>query len=47
MREEETTSRTEVVEEEQLLFPPDLTVIPFRSLGQERFILAQLLFIWE
>lgn len=47
MREKEATSRTKVIEEEQFLLPSDLAVIPFRSLDQECFVLAQLLFIWE
>lgn len=47
MREEEATSRTEVVEEEQFLFTTNLAVVPLRGLGQKCFILGQLLFIGE
>ena len=47
MREEETASRTQLIEEEQLLLPPNLTMIALSSLRKEVLVLRQLLLVGE
>jgi len=47
MREEETASGAQVIEEEQLLLLANLAVIAFGSLGQESLVVCQLLLVGE
>ena len=47
MRQEEATSRTKVVEEEQLLVLSDFAMVAFGSFSKEDLVVGQLLLIWE
>jgi len=47
MRQEKATSRTKVVEEEQLLVLSDFAMVAFGSLSKEDLVVGQLLLIWE
>ena len=47
MREEETASRAEIVEEEQLLVLANFTVIALSSLSEEDFVICELLLVGE
>ena len=42
MRQEETTTRTKIIEEEQFLLSPNLSMIPLRGLSKELFVLVEL-----
>ena len=47
MGEEETTSGGEFMEEEEVLFTADFTVVAFGGFGEESFVFCHLFFVGE
>jgi hypothetical protein len=47
VREEEATTRTEIIEKVQLLILSNLAVVTFSCFGEEGSVIGELLLVWE
>jgi hypothetical protein len=47
MRKEKAATRTQIIEEEQLLILSNLAVVTFSCLNEESFVICELFLVWE